>query len=156
MLSAGIDARRPSASGANDTLPPARLLAQHFVGMVVMEVQLRALTGLIALPLAAFFLTDAIGNIFASAQTAADYARWGYPEGFHYASGSLEPAAALLLVFRSRRLWGGLLGAAVMAAASATLLWHGEYTHAIAPLGVLALSVTVAFTAPRGQVRKPH
>ncbi|MFA5629962.1 MAG: DoxX family protein [Porticoccaceae bacterium] len=103
--------------------------------------------------LAAFFLVGGIGNIFVSEQIAADYARWGYPDGFHYLTGILELAAAILLVFSvPLRLWGAALGAVVMVAALATLLLHGEYAHAVAPLAVLSVSVAVGwFNKPGSQ-----
>ncbi|WP_424140313.1 hypothetical protein [Roseomonas chloroacetimidivorans] len=33
--------------------------------------------------LAAFFLVGSIGSAFVSAEIAADYERWGYPNWFH-------------------------------------------------------------------------
>lgn len=103
--------------------------------------------------LAVFFLVGGIGNIFVSEQIAADYARWGYPDGFHYLTGILELTAAILLVFSvTLRLWGAALGAVVMVAASATLLFHGEYAHVLAPLVVLSVSVAVGwFNKPGSQ-----
>ncbi len=95
--------------------------------------------------LAAFFLIGSIGNIFASEQIAADYARWGYPAWFHYLTGSLELIAAILLIPHSRRLWGAVLGVGIMAAACATVVLNKEYTHAIAPFVVLLLSLFIAW-----------
>lgn len=86
----------------------------------------------------AFFLLGGIGNLVGVANVADEFARWGYPRWFHYVAGTLELATAVLLAVRSSRLWGVLLGAALMTAAAATLLWHAEYAHALAPLLVLA------------------
>lgn len=106
---------------------------------------------LLAFLLAAFFLVGAIGNIFPPEQIRADYARWGYPDGFHYLTGVFELAAALLLAIASQRFWGAVVGAGVMVGASATVLWHGEYTHAIAPLTVLVVCIVVGwFARPTG------
>lgn len=92
---------------------------------------------------AAFFLVGAIGNAFPSEGIAADYARWGYPDWFHYVTALLELAAALLLAYRPTRLAGAGVGSLVMLAAAATTLFHGEASHAIAPLVVLGLTVLV-------------
>ena len=102
-------------------------------------------TTLLVFLLGAFFLVGAIGNIFVSEQIAADYARWGYPEWFHYITGLLELVAAVLLALRRQRFWGALVSAGVMVSATATVLLHGEYPHAIAPLVVLTIASTVAW-----------
>lgn len=92
--------------------------------------------------LAAFFVVGGLGNIFATEAIRADYARWGYPAWFHYVTGLLELTAAGLLMLGRRRLGAGL-AVAVMSGAAATVLLHGEITHAIAPLVVLCVSVVV-------------
>lgn len=94
--------------------------------------------------LAAFFLFGAYGNTFLSADYAAAYARWGYPGWFHYLTALLELCAALLLIGYRTRLYGAVLGAIVMAAATLTTLVHADYGHSIAPAIVLAVSVLVA------------
>lgn len=64
-------------------------------------------------------------------------------------SGLLELTTALLLAYRPSRLWGAGLGSAVMLAAAATVLRHGEYTHAVAPIVVLLMALTVGSMAWR-------
>lgn len=95
--------------------------------------------------LAAFFLVGAIGNILLPPEIAADYARWGYPSWFHYVTGVLELTATILLAIKSMRFWGAALGAAVMVGAAATVLLHGEFIHAVAPLVVLAIALVVGW-----------
>ncbi|WP_456821924.1 DoxX family protein [Bradyrhizobium sp. USDA 4502] len=97
--------------------------------------------------LAAFFVVGGFGNIFASADIKADYRSWGYPDWFHYLTGLLELTTASLLSVRRTRLWGAALGSAVMTAAGATVLFHGEYAHAIAPLAVLCALVLAGWIA---------
>jgi hypothetical protein len=95
---------------------------------------------LITLP--AFFLIGGLGNLFPSATILADYDRWGYPIWFHYVTGGAELLAALLLSIAATRLWGTLLGIALMAAAFLTLIIHGEWGHALAPfIAGLALAL---------------
>jgi len=103
--------------------------------------------------LAAFFLVGAIGNAFPSAAIEADYQRWGYPYWFHYVTAALELGVAILLVLPGTRLIAGLLGCLVMAAAAGTVLMHGEYTHAIAPLAVFAVSLLTVFLNRRKRMR---
>ncbi|PBQ13278.1 DoxX family protein [Pseudomonas syringae] len=104
----------------------------------------------LAFLLAAFFLIGAIGNIFVPPEIAADYARWGYPSWFHYVTGSFELSAAILIAIKSMRFWGAVLGSAVMVGAAGTVLLHGEFTHAVAPLVVLAISLVVGWSNKPG------
>lgn len=96
---------------------------------------------LLAWALAAFFIAGGIGNIFVSAEIAQDYRRWGYPDWFHYVTGALELCTAILLIVARLRLGGVLLGGLVMLAAAGTVLLHGEYAHAIAPIIVLLMTI---------------
>ncbi|MAS12602.1 MAG: DoxX family protein [Nitratireductor sp.] len=89
--------------------------------------------------LAAFFVLGGFLNIFASPVVLDDYQRWGYPGWFHYVTGLLEWSSALLVALPFTRLAGSALAATVMTAAAATVLLHGEYAHAVAPLVILAL-----------------
>ena len=89
--------------------------------------------------LAAFFVLGGTLNIFASPTVLDDYQRWGYPGWFHYLTGLLEWSSALLVALPFTRLAGSALAATVMTAAAATVLLHGEYAHAVAPLVILAL-----------------
>lgn len=93
--------------------------------------------------LAAFFAFGAMGNLFPTEGIMADYQRWGFPDWFHYLTGTLELAASALM-FSRYRLVGALAGAAVMAAATTTVLFHGEFLHALIPATVLALCLLLA------------
>lgn len=93
--------------------------------------------------LAAFFAIGAIGNLFPTEGIMADYQRWGFPDWFHYITGTLELTASALM-FSRYRLPGALAGAAVMAAATTTVLINGEYLHALLPGSVLALCLVLA------------
>ena len=121
------------------------------MGFVVPNLRIRIMTlrsifttGL-AFLLAAFFVFGAYGNFLLSPQNAASYARWGYPDWFHYITATLELAAAALLINPPTRKTGAVIGALVMGAASLTTLFHAEYDHAIAPLTVFTGSVLVLF-----------
>jgi hypothetical protein len=82
-----------------------------------------------ALALAAFFVVGSLTNIFAPGSIYEEYLRWGYPHWFHFVTGSLELATAVLLARAQTRLWGSALGCTVMLAALATVTLHGEYGH---------------------------
>lgn len=89
--------------------------------------------------LATFFLIGAVVNLLGLGEATKDYARWGYPDGFHWVTGTLELTTAALLLRPSARLWGAVLGCLIMAAASATVLASGEQGRIAAPLIVLTL-----------------
>jgi len=106
-----------------------------------------------ALGLAAFFVVGSLTNIFASPSIYAEYLRWGYPEWFHFVTGSLELTTAVLLARAQTRLWGSALGSTVMLAALATVTLHGKYGHGMAPLIAAALSIFVGWIAWRRRLR---
>lgn len=86
--------------------------------------------------MAAFFIIGSVGNFMAPPSVAADYARWGYPDWFHYVTAGLELLTAILLLVRK---YGIIFGAMVMLSAGATLIYYQEYQHALAPALILAL-----------------
>lgn len=98
----------------------------------------------LAWALAAFFLVGGLMNIFASEAILSDYRRWGFPDWFHYFTGVLELCAAALLVRAPTRLAGLGLLMVIMTGAAVTTLRHGEFTHSLAPLLVLALAGLLA------------
>ena len=108
-----------------------------------------------ALALAAFFLAGSLGNIFAPPSIYAEYLRWGCPSWFHFVTGSLEFATAVLLVQARTRLWGSALGFTVMLAAFATVTLRGEYGHGLMPLVVAGLSILVGWVARRKLLSSP-
>ncbi|PWC14558.1 DoxX family protein [Brenneria corticis] len=95
----------------------------------------------LAYALVAFFVVGGIGNIIAPQPIADDYARWGYPHWFHLVTGFFELVAAILIVRKASRLVGSIIAIGIMFSAAATVIYHGEYTHAIAPLIVLTLLI---------------
>lgn len=120
-----------------------------------MSKTLPIVTTALAWLLAAFFLFGAYGNAFISAENAAAYAAWGYPDWFHYITAMLELVAGVLLIRFMTRPFGAGLGALVMGAAVLTTLVNADYDHAVAPsvilflsLLVLGLTVTVRRTSP--------
>lgn len=102
---------------------------------------------LLAWVLAAFFFVGGLGNIFASEAILADYARWSYPDWFHYVTGALEIFTAALILLARRA--GLALAAMIMASAVATVLWHGEFIHAVPGAVVLALILLTTIGARR-------
>lgn len=89
--------------------------------------------------LSAFFIVGGAVNLFAPPEILQDYQTWGYPDWFHYVTGALEWSAAVLMAIPLTRLAGSILAAAIMTAAAATVLSHGEYVHGLQPLIVLVL-----------------
>ncbi|WP_066558645.1 DoxX family protein [Croceicoccus bisphenolivorans] len=106
---------------------------------------------LLALALALFFLLGGFVNLVPSAEISADYVRWGYPGWFPTVTGSLELVTAGLLVSSRTRMAGVGIGTLVMLGALATLLFHSELLHALAPLAVLAALAGVVALSRRAQ-----
>ena len=104
---------------------------------------------ILSLVLAAFFVVGSLSNIVAPRSILEEYLKWGYPQWFHFVTGSLELMTAVLLARARTRLWGSALGCTVMLAALATVTVHGEYGHAVAPLVVAILSIVVGWIAWR-------
>ena len=107
------------------------------------------------LALAAFFVVGSLSNIFAPGSIYEEYLKWGYPRWFHFVTGSLELTAAILLFRKPNRLFGSALGCAVMFAALATVIIHGEYGHAVLPLVVATLSLVVGTMSWRKKMASP-
>ncbi|MEM5447758.1 DoxX family protein [Paraburkholderia sp. BR14263] len=101
------------------------------------------------LVLAAFFVVGSLSNIVAPRSIFEEYLKWGYPQWFHFVTGSLELMTALLLARPRTRLWGSALGCTVMLAALATVAVHGEFGHGVAPLVAATLSIVVGWIAWR-------
>jgi hypothetical protein len=120
---------------------PARLLISRSGGHLSKIPWRQAL----AWGLAAFFVAGSLGNLVAPRSIYEEYLKWGYPHWFHFVTGSLELATAVLLTRAPTRLWGAALGCTVMCAALATVAIHGEYGHAVAPLIVAGLSILVGW-----------
>ncbi|WP_448099219.1 DoxX family protein [Luteibacter yeojuensis] len=105
--------------------------------------------------LAAFFVVGSLSNLLAPGSIYEEYLKWGYPRWFHFVTGSLELGAATLLFREPSRLSGSALGCAVMLAALATVISHGEYGHAVPPLVVAILSLLVGWTSWRTRIANP-
>lgn len=110
-----------------------------------------------ALPfvLATFFVVGALTNIVAPGSVYEEYLQWGYPRWFHFVTGSLELTAAILLFRAQSRLLGSALGCALMLAALATVIIHGEYGHAMSPLVVATLALMVGWMSWRKRMALP-
>lgn len=96
--------------------------------------------------LAAFFVLGFVINTFAVKLVGPDYRRWGYPDWFHFVSGGLDLAVALLLPAAVTRPFGVALGSGIMLVAIATVIRHREYHRAAPPLIVFFLLTVVGWT----------
>jgi len=97
--------------------------------------------------LTVFFLVGFVVNTFAVKVVGPDYRRWGYPDWFHFVSGGLELAVALLLMRSVTRAFGVALGCGIMLAAIATVVRHREFRRAVPPLVVFVLLSIVGWTS---------
>jgi uncharacterized membrane protein YphA (DoxX/SURF4 family) len=95
--------------------------------------------------LALAFTGAGIGNAAGGAAIQAQFQRWGYPAWWNYVTAGLEVFDAVLMVVPAARLFGLALGAAVMLAASATVIWRRAYKH-LAPclLFIVLIGINLA------------
>jgi uncharacterized membrane protein YphA (DoxX/SURF4 family) len=84
---------------------------------------------IVAWVLALAFIGAGIGNAAGGAAIQAQFQRWGYPAWWNFVTAGLEIFDAVLIVFPATRLFGLALGAAVMIAATGTVIWRREYRH---------------------------
>jgi len=101
--------------------------------------------------LSAFFVLGFVINTFAVKVVGPDYGRWGYPDWFHFASGGLDLAVALLLLSDVTRPFGVALGCGIMFVAVATVIRHGEYHRVAPPLIVFVLLAILGWPTIVGQ-----
>jgi hypothetical protein len=92
-----------------------------------------------------FFVLGFFINTFAVKVVGAEYRRWGYPDWFHFVSGSMELAVALLLLKNVTRPFGVALGSSIMLVAIATVIRHREYRRAATPFIVFVLLTIVGW-----------
>lgn len=97
--------------------------------------------------LAVVFLVAGTINISGRGTVKADFARWGFPAGFHLVCGGLELIGAALLLFPSTRFWGLVLLGAIMAGAIFSLLRYREPVSHLAPAFAIAALLALAATA---------
>jgi hypothetical protein len=96
--------------------------------------------------LIAFFIVGFVINTFVVKVVGPDYRRWGYPDWFHFVSGGMEFAVALLLLKNVTRPFGVALGCIIMLVAVATVVRNHEYHRAPPPIIVFALLLVVGWT----------
>lgn len=86
-----------------------------------------------------FFIVGSIGNFIGPQKILEEYSRWGYPNWFHYVTSLLELISAILIARVTTRFFGSILASCIMLSAALTVIYYGEYTHAIFPLVILIL-----------------
>jgi len=88
-----------------------------------------SVVNVVAWLLALAFTGAGIGNAVGGAAIQAQFQRWGYPAWWNFVTAALELFVAALIIFPQTRIFGLALGAMVMIAATATLIWRREYKH---------------------------
>jgi uncharacterized membrane protein YphA (DoxX/SURF4 family) len=90
------------------------------------------------------FLVAGVINIGGRGTVKADFARWGYPAGFHRVCGGLELVGAALVLVPSTTYWGLALLGNIMAGAIFSLLRSREPLSHLAPALIIASLVGLA------------
>jgi uncharacterized membrane protein YphA (DoxX/SURF4 family) len=99
--------------------------------------------------LTAVFLVAGAINLSGRGTVKADFARWGFPAGFHLFCGGLELVGAALLLLPSTRLWGLMLLGVIMAGAVLSLLRNREpFSHLAPALAIAVLLIAATALSP--------
>lgn len=108
--------------------------------------------GLIALA----FALASLGKLTANPGVLEMFARFGFPDGFHWFIGILELAGAVLLLIPKTRRIAIMMLAAIVIGAAGTHLVHDPLAELIRPL-IFALLLTLAWFLPKkfGERRLP-
>lgn len=104
-----------------------------------------AFAHLLAQTLAALFALAAALHLSAPRPIRNFYRRHNFPRGFYYVAGTAQAFAALFLAVEQTRIWGGVLGAMILAVTVISLLHRGRFLYAVpAILAMLALAPAMA------------
>lgn len=108
-----------------------------------------SIVNVIAWLLAIAFTGAGIANAMGGAAVQAQFQRWGYPAWWNFFTAAVEVIAAALIVLPTTRILGLSLGAVVMIAAVATVIWRREYKH-LPPGAVFSalIAIELALMAP--------
>jgi hypothetical protein len=103
------------------------------------------LADLIANTLAALFGAGAVLNLAAPGFVRRIYQRWAFAPGFYYVAGTAQAMTALFLALHQTRIWGSILGAAILFVTVVSLLNRRQYLYALpAILAMVALAPAMA------------
>ncbi len=100
--------------------------------------------------LAAYFGLNGILKLTMHPHMVESFTRWGYGRTWLFVIGATELAAGAALLFRPTSRAAGVVLGAVMVGATFTHLTHAEWAHALIPIVVLPLVVSVAFARGGG------
>jgi len=79
--------------------------------------------------LAVAFTGAGIANAVGGETIQSQFQRWGYPAWWNFMTAAVELLDAVLIVRPETRILGLALGAVIMFAATATVIWRREYKH---------------------------
>jgi putative oxidoreductase len=86
---------------------------------------------------------------------ARNFARWGFPPGFHLAIGVLEVVGGVGLMVPGIASYAALGLIAIMVGASLTHLVHGEAVRSVPHMVLLAVVALLRRSSARRLVRRP-
>ena len=99
---------------------------------------LSAIADVIALSLTGLFGLAALVHLIAPRLLVQAYRAWQYPRAFHYVTGSALALAAVFLAVPQTRIWGVILGAAILFVTVVSLLNHGKFYYATPAMILMA------------------
>lgn len=96
-----------------------------------------------------------IPKLTSDPEMVANFARWGYPEGFHFVIAAGELVAVTLLLIPRTVILGAGVFASLMLGAIGTHLMHAEFAMALVPLSMLTLAVWIGLQRWSGSLLTP-
>lgn len=108
------------------------------------------LTGLLAVA----FVGNGIVNAIGPKVMRDNYARWGFPNGWHLVNGAVCLIIGALLLVPALRPLGFLVGTLECLAIYATLIWNKDRSH-LAPSVILLLLLGLAYWGQFGMTLAP-
>jgi len=104
---------------------------------------------LIPIALAWIFAAVGLFHMIAPGRLVATYRQWGYPPAFPVVAGMLNIAAAVLMAYPERRLFGVALAAIILFVSNVMLIGRNHYLGAVPGIILLlALPFAAATTRP--------
>ncbi|GAB0116470.1 DoxX family protein [Acidisoma sp. 7E03] len=103
--------------------------------------------GIVVWLLVAGFAGAGLFNLIGTERTRGDFVRWGYPRWWGVPTGLAEILSAALIALPATRAPGLGLGAAIILAATVSVLRQREARH-LPPLGLFAVLIVLAAALP--------
>jgi len=100
------------------------------------------------------FVANGVLNAIGLAEMRKNYARWGFPNGWHLVNGAVCLTIGILLLVPALRPFGFILATLECIAIYATIIWNRDLGH-IVPSVVLLIMLGLAYWGLYGIAAAP-